>query len=107
MEAMRLVSCQVDYRAHSLMEADFVSVMIITEGILMKEWVTEHQPCLDIGPTYIYRRRALDFSHFFHFHLSPMLDRAGGVIVSGASALTEVHGNYTSGEFSHATRLQY
>lgn len=25
-----------------------------------------------------------------------MLDRAGGVIVSGASALTEVHGNYTS-----------
>ena len=61
MEATRLVSCQVDYRAHSLMEADFVSVMIITEGILMKEWVMEHQPCLDIGPTYIYRRRALDF----------------------------------------------
>ena len=28
-----------------------------------------------------------------------MLDRAGGVIVSGASALTEVHGDYTSGEF--------
>ena len=48
MGAMRLVPCQADYRAHSLIEADFVSVMIITERILMKEWVTEHQPCLDI-----------------------------------------------------------